>query len=271
MPIIIGLTVIIIVFLYFGNTRRKNAGNSREEFWKLERESQFVPRKDISGLDYLTIDYAALPFHFFKPGTNGPLPLAKEGTSSGGKNAANAGITELSSEDSELSMTMDAVEAMMGVVPAPAPSPLDYQKAHMAPLAQELSETERDICAMAQSKILNLTGISNTELRLTYGTANLDPLSVCDQNFTALIRLLQKWGNLLISSDCKDDAVRVLAYAVSIGSDIAGTYAQLSRLYKERGEYSKIEELRETAEQLTTLMKPSILRDLDVLLAEPRV
>ena len=300
------LPLIIMVLLHFCNTRSRKDRISREEFWKKERDSRFVPRKDLSELEYLTIDYRVLPLRFWQPGANGPVVLddtGKPGTSDtigkpestgtivNTKTQGNAAPGTLekpatfSSDDASLSMTMETVEAMLGVSPAatsknaatlqPAPaideipfvSPLDYQKPHMAPLSEELSEAEYELCAMAQKKILNLTGISNTELRLTYGTANLDPLAACDQNYTALIRLLQKWGNLLISSDCKDDAICVLSYAVSIGSDIAGTYAQLSRLYAECGEYKKIEELRTRAEQLTTLMKPSILRDLDTLLA----
>jgi len=71
----------------------------------------------------------------------------------------------------------------------------------------------------------------------------------------------------LASAERKEDAVTVLAYAVSIGSDIAGTYALLARLYKERGELYKIEALKESAEALSTLMKPSILRDLEQITA----
>ena len=89
-----------------------------------------------------------------------------------------------------------------------------------------------------------------------------------DHNFTQLIRSLQKWGSLLASAGHPEDAVTVLSYAVSIGSDIAGTYAVLARLYKSKGEFAKIEELKASAEELTTLMKPSILRDLEQLTSQ---
>jgi hypothetical protein len=135
----------------------------------------------------------------------------------------------------------------------------------MAPLSEELAGVEAELCTLANAPIVNLNGISNTELRLTYGTANLEPLSVYDQNFTSLIRSLQKWGTLLTSAGKQADAVTVLSYSVSIGSDIAGTYALLARLYKECGELDKLEELKSSAEKLNTLMKPSILRDLEKL------
>lgn len=215
MPILFGLTLIIIVFLSFSKSREKNAKKSSEEFWQKERASMLVPKKDISSLDYITIPYASLPFCYWTPGNDAPIQI-----------------------------TADA-----------------------SPDSEELAATEYTLCTLAESKIVNLTGISNTELRLTYGTANLEPLTVYDQNFTVLIRTLQKWGALLASADRKADAVTVLSYAVSIGSDIAGTYALLARLYKDQGELSKIDELRASADSLTTLMKPSILQDLEQLSA----
>ncbi|MDD5900949.1 MAG: hypothetical protein PUC73_08690 [Lachnospiraceae bacterium] len=215
MPILFGLTLIIIVFLSFSKSREKNAKKSSEEFWQREHASMLVPRKDISSLNYITIPYAALPFCYWTPGGDAPAQLT----------------------------------------------------ADVSPDSEELAAAEYTLCTLAESRIVNLTGISNTELRLTYGTANLEPLTVYDQNFTVLIRTLQKWGALLASAERKADAVTVLSYAVSIGSDIAGTYALLARLYKEQGELSKIEELKVSAESLTTLMKPSILQDLEQLSA----
>jgi len=273
MLIAFGLTIIIIVFVYFGNTRQKNLRKNAEEFWQKERRASFVPRKDISGLDYLSIAYHKLPLHYWQPGDGAPVRIgAKKKNEASTPNQQDA----VTSEDAELSMTMDFVENMMGTASASG-SPAtygtttnianpDYQIEHMAPMAQEIADAEFELCALAQKKILNLTGISNTDLRLAYGTANLDILASYDSNFTTLIRQLQKWGTLLLSADQKEEARTVLEYAVEIGSDIASTFALLGKLYSESREIDKIEALRETAEGLETLMKPSILRDLDALL-----
>lgn len=245
MPILFGLTFIILIFMQFSKSRQKNAKQTSEEFWKREREANLVPSKDLSSLDYLTIPYSSLPFCYWAPGANGPERLAHA--------ASHTASNDLSGE---LSVLPDAVQE----------SSYTLSAEHIAPLSEELAEAEHAICELSGKRILNLTGISNTELRLTYGTMNLDPLTAYDQNFTLLIRSLQKWGALLVSSGNYNDAVTVLSYAVSIGSDIAGTYTLLGRLYKSKGELQKIEELKQSAEQLTTLMKPSIIRDLDQLL-----
>lgn len=246
MIILFGLTLIILVFMHFGKSRQKNAKKTSEEFWQQERESKFVPRKDISNLEYLVIPYASLPFRYWRPGAGEPERIPAEAQNK-------AEVPDVSGDFSVLPESIQ--ERSYSLSPE-----------HMAPLSEELADAEYTICTLSGSKILNLSGISNTELRLTYGTANLEPLTACDQNFTMLICSLQKWGVLLVSAGEPADAVTVLSYAVSIGSDIAGTYTLLASLYKESGELQKLADLRASAEQLSTLMKPSILKDLDRLL-----
>ena len=271
MPILIGLSLIIIVFIGFSKSRDKNAKKNSEEFWKKERESKFVPRKDISSLDYISIPYSSLPFRYYMPGPASPVRIVKGSVSE----AAPADFTDSTGQFSvttEPSDKLHIVDELLSELSSDSDNsesrPSPNNSAYIAPLSEELADVESEICKLSNSKILNLTGISNTELRLTYGTANLDPLMSYDHNFTQLIRSLQKWGSLLASAGHPEDAVTVLSYAVSIGSDIAGTYAVLARLYKSKGEFTKIEELKASAEKLTTLMKPSILRDLEQLTSQ---
>lgn len=276
MPILFGLTLIIIVFIAFSKSRDKNAKNSSGEFWKKEQESKFVPKKDISSLDYLTIPYASLPFRYYMPGNGRPVAITGNtpGTASPANFSDETGEFSVVSAKTEKHYEVDALLTEIHSETAATSADVSdsaYTRTseYSAPLSDELANTELELCKLADCRIINLTGISNTELRLTYGTANLDPLTSYDHNFTVLIRTLQKWGTLLASAGKKDDAITVLSYAIGIGSDIAATYAILARLYKERGELSKIEELKTSAEELTTLMKPSILRDLDQLMVQP--
>lgn len=131
-----------------------------------------------------------------------------------------------------------------------------------AELRQELAAAEEEILKLTGKKIKNFTGLSNTDLKLAYGAANLTVLSACDQNYTVLVRTLQKWGALLIKAGRKDEARTVFSYAVSISTDVASTYTMLAGLYKETGETEKITELMEQAEILPTLLSSSIVRSL---------
>jgi len=115
-------------------------------------------------------------------------------------------------------------------------------------------------------KILNLSGISNTDLKLEYGYANLEALSQYDQNFTLLARTLNTWGQRLHELSYNEEAVAVLSFAVSIKSDIRATWQLLAQLYAESGSTAKIQEMKLSAASLNSLTKDPILAMLDTYL-----
>ena len=127
---------------------------------------------------------------------------------------------------------------------------------------ETLKGCQDQILFLSGQKIVNLTGISNTDLKLQYGVANLNALSDYDQNCTILIRTLHSWSKELCSLGLKEDAIRVLEFAIACKTDIKGSYLLLADLYTERQEYEKIESLIETAESLNCLMKDSIVAQL---------
>ena len=84
------------------------------------------------------------------------------------------------------------------------------------PVMAEYHETLR---ILAESPIVNFTGISNTDLKLMYGAPNIDLLSRYDQSYTTLVRTLQSWGDRLYESGYVDEACRVLEFAVETRTD----------------------------------------------------
>ena len=114
-----------------------------------------------------------------------------------------------------------------------------------------------------EKRILNLTGVSNTDLKLQYGAANLPELMQYDQNFTLLARTLNTWGQRLQELSYTQEAVCVLAFAVSVKSDIRATWQLLAQLYAESGDFSKIQEMKTAAAELNSLTKQPILAMLD--------
>ena len=115
---------------------------------------------------------------------------------------------------------------------------------------------------LSTQPIVNLTGFTNTDLKLEYGTANITPLSRYDQNYTTLVRTLQQWAELLLKADLTDDAETVLSYAISIGTDISHTYYCLAEISAARSEYDKIAGLIQQAEGLRSALRNSIVRTL---------
>ncbi|MBR6664433.1 MAG: hypothetical protein IKL22_01800 [Lachnospiraceae bacterium] len=150
--------------------------------------------------------------------------------------------------------------------------PMDDLEYIFLPLEQLPAEVHRDdtvvqecldtLTILKDSKIVNLTGITNTDLKLAYGTANITVLTEYDQNYTSLITTLQKWADRLYELGDMDNAKTILEYAVSVHSDITATYLLLAEIYSQSGLSERIPELISAAEKLTGTSGKIILRKL---------
>lgn len=121
---------------------------------------------------------------------------------------------------------------------------------------------------LTECKIVCLSGISNTDLKLAYGTANITVLSAYDENFTLLVTTLQKWADLLYKDGFAEECRCILEYAISIQSDVGTSYKQLASIYKEKGEEEKLIGLYMTALNLTSPSGTIIARSLKELYPE---
>ncbi len=126
----------------------------------------------------------------------------------------------------------------------------------------KLSEYQDTIRSLSQYKILNLTGISNTDLKLQYGAANLEALSLADQRFTTLARTLASWGVYLYDNGDTAGATTVLEFGIECRSDVSANYLTLAKIYKDSAP-EKIHHLKSVAEELNSLTRSSIISGLD--------
>ena len=128
---------------------------------------------------------------------------------------------------------------------------------------EQLASFENILKNLSSRQILNLTGISNTDLKLQYGAANLPALTECDTNYSTLLALLANYGEKLYELSHRAEAKQVLEYALSLGTDVGKNYDLLAAIYEEEGHPEQIGALRSSAENLTSIRKNSILRKLD--------
>ena len=127
---------------------------------------------------------------------------------------------------------------------------------------EEVSDIQKHILNLASGKIVNFTGLSNTDLKLMYGAPNINLLMEYDKNYLELVRSLYRYGKLLYDLDRKDDALVVLEYALSIKTDISANYTLLATIYKEKNEFDRINYVISCAEELTSMTKKALLGSL---------
>ena len=92
------------------------------------------------------------------------------------------------------------------------------------------SESSHRILALRGKKMLNLSDMTNTDLKLQYGMQNLEELSEYDDNFSELLRYLPEYTEELVEKGHRDIAVAILQFAVDNGSDSKRVKASLDML-----------------------------------------
>ena len=126
-------------------------------------------------------------------------------------------------------------------------------------------EIIEDMYHLENVKKVNLSYMTNTDLKFAYGVANLQTLSEYDQNYSELITLLQEYAVLLKEAGFAKESLPILEYAISIGTDISTTYQMCASIYQEQHTPEKILELILSAEKILSSRKDAIIRMLKEL------
>lgn len=196
------LTAIILVFVVWLQYQiRKSTSKSMkdsESFWNRETEANLARRKDISTLDYITLN-------------TDQLPLADK-------------------DDETVNSYRDT------------------------------------ILKLSEQKILNLSGITNTELKNRYGAANLENLSEYDNNYTLLVSILHKWADRLYTNGDVTDAMRVLEFAIHYKTDVTKSYKLLAEIYHKQNNPAKIKDLLSVIEGLQIQDKDKLILSMKELI-----
>jgi len=113
-------------------------------------------------------------------------------------------------------------------------SKLDYITIPLDKIPVKLeTSTEKELFALGEKPMLNLVGISNTDLKLQYGTANLEILTQYENNFLDFVALLPDYIAELSEAGEKETALMLLEFAVSVDADSRKIDKQLAELKEE--------------------------------------
>lgn len=128
---------------------------------------------------------------------------------------------------------------------------------------KEIEKYQDTIKNLSQKRILNLTGISNTELKKQYGAANLTALSEYDDNYSTMVSTIARWGSRLMTLGYVKEAVTVLEFGIKCKSDVKLNYTLLAGYYCDNGLIPELEHLKATAKGLNSINRVPILNMLE--------
>jgi len=101
--------------------------------------------------------------------------------------------------------------------------------------------------------------ISNTDLKLKYGLANLEIITMYEEHYNSYMQALTLWAELLIEKNNLIDAEKVLCEAINLKSDLSKTYMLLIDVYKKTNNSKKLQNIIKLVEKSNLKLKSKIL------------
>jgi len=95
---------------------------------------------------------------------------------------------------------------------------------------------QREVMARAAEKMMRFDEpLSNAELKLKYGTANLENIAEYEDNFFRFIYTVNSWAEALLDTGDETAAETVLYAGVMSFADTSKTYTMLADIYHKNG------------------------------------
>lgn len=127
------------------------------------------------------------------------------------------------------------------------------------------SEEEKmfsELKAFSDKKILNLNGLSNTDLKEQYGVANLNTLEEIGDNFDSISKIIAEIAEKRFEIKDYSVVITLLEFLVSKKTDLSKAYIILGDAYSETNKYSKIPDLITIVKELHLPLEKKILDSL---------
>jgi len=121
---------------------------------------------------------------------------------------------------------------------------------HISTDDPQIKEYQETLVNITKNPVINLSGISNTDIRLAYGAPNMEELSRADERFIVMCRTLNNLAYAYLDTGHRKEAETLLAFAVSGGSDIKETWTALGRIYMEKSDIQALDTLIKKAGNL---------------------
>ena len=143
--------------------------------------------------------------------------------------------------------------------------PLEELPTELLPENEVVQGYVETLRGLAETNIVNLTGYTNTDLKLRYGAPNITLLTQYAQNYTILVSTLQLWADALLKEGLSEGAAKIMEFAVRTETDVSRTYYRLAEYYLSLGRPEELTVLKRAAEKLRSSNRDQILRHLESL------
>ncbi len=140
--------------------------------------------------------------------------------------------------------------------------PFDKLPAEESFSPDPVPESLSALLALSDKKMINLNGISNTEVKKRFGVANMNILTEYDSNYETFVKNIYLLCQYLYDTGRKEEALVLSEETILTGTDSLSHYKLIIRIYREQGNLAGISWLKEKADNIHSLTRGAILRAL---------
>lgn len=130
---------------------------------------------------------------------------------------------------------------------------------------EELFDLQEKCFELARNPMLDLSDLLNSEVKLKYGSSNLELIGNYEINYNHYIQSLYQLGKGYYDANKHDKAIKVLEEGIQIHTNISDHIILLASLYWQNKNYDHFNQLYDYAINLHSLTKNKIIHHLNEL------
>jgi len=120
----------------------------------------------------------------------------------------------------------------------------------------------KQINALEEQDMMNFSNLTNSEIRLKFGTANQTVISNNELNYNNYLKALAIIAKFFIEYTQDEKAIDILERCIEMNSDYTDHFITLAKLYQKHSQNVKLKQLLLTASNLETPLKKGLLEKL---------
>ena len=129
-------------------------------------------------------------------------------------------------------------------------------------------EMENEIQALSKEKLLDLTGISNTDVKLKYGVNHFDEAVAAGEKYDELLGLLVKYAIGLDDHGFSSESSVMLEYLIDQDCDIKAAWIALGKFYATNSSFDKLTDLYNKVDSSKLTIKNATKEQLAAMIPE---
>lgn len=129
----------------------------------------------------------------------------------------------------------------------------------------QLKQLIKRIKDLSTHDMMNFSNLSNTDLRIRFGTANQSIITNNEYTYNNFLKALASYAHLINEYKHPEESIIALKQCISLGSDYSDHFVYLGQLYLDLHMPNDFSDLKTIANSLETSNKKGILEKLESL------